>query len=127
MSDDRPAPGHVTWIDLTVDNAENVRDFYASVVGWNHSPVEMGGYSDFTMSSPDGAFSAGICHARGGNVGLPAQWLLYITVDDLDASVARCEKAGGSVVRAIKTMGQHGRYAVVQDPAGASVALFEPA
>ena len=38
----KPAIGTVGWFDLTVDNAETVRDFYREVAGWNPSEVEMG-------------------------------------------------------------------------------------
>ncbi len=34
---------------------------------------------------------AGICHARGGNTGLPPLWLIYITVDDPDLGIRRCQ------------------------------------
>jgi hypothetical protein len=88
----------------------------------------MGDYSDFTMLAPaDDAPTAGVCHARGGNADLPPQWLIYITVDDLDASLAQCSERGGEVIAGPKGMGSAGRYAVIRDPAGAAAALFEPA
>jgi len=121
----RPEIGSVGWIDLTVENASEIRDFYASVTGWHHSPVSMGDYDDFNMTAPgSGEPKAGICHARGGNAGLPAQWLIYITVEDVDASAARCQKLGGSILSGPKNMGEMGRYCVIQDPAGAVCALF---
>ena len=60
----KPAPGQVAWIDLTVPNAEAVRDFYQQVTGWTASSVDMGGYADYCMSSAAGNMVAGICHAR---------------------------------------------------------------
>lgn len=120
--------GHITWMDLTVDDAQGVRDFYSRVVGWQAEGVDMGGYRDFTMHAPgDGRCLAGICHARGGNADLPPQWLLYINVADLDASMARCKEGGGEVIAGPKGMEGHGRYCVIRDPAGAVAALFEPA
>ena len=83
-----PRPGTITWTDLTVENAEGLRDFYQSVTGWAPEPVSIAGYSDFVMNDADGEPAAGICHARGGNAHLPPQWLVYITVDDLDQSIA---------------------------------------
>ena len=70
---------------------------------------------------------AGICHARGDNAALPAQWLLYITVADVDASVERCVELGGQVLVAAKDLPGYGRMSVIQDPAGAVAALFAPA
>lgn len=85
MSDSTKGVGVISWFDLTVENADEVRDFYEKVVGWTSSQVEMGGYSDFNMETPEQKTVAGICHARGENADLPAQWMIYINVADLDA------------------------------------------
>ncbi len=120
--------GSIGWIDLTVPDAERVRDFYQSVTGWAPSAVDMGGYNDFCMHPAAGAEPvAGICHARGENAAMPPQWLIYITVDDLDESVRRCAELGGKLCVPVRTMGASGRCCVIEDPAGAVAALFEPA
>lgn len=120
--------GAFTWTDLTVENVEEVKQFYRKVVGWKSAPVEMDGYHDYNMNAPEsGKTVAGICHARGGNADLPPQWLVYITVADVDKSVARCVELGGKVISGPKSMSGYGRYCVIQDPAGAVAALFEPA
>jgi predicted enzyme related to lactoylglutathione lyase len=125
---ERPRIGAIAWIDLTVDAAQEVRDFYQEVVGWTSGDVEMGGYADFTLHPPGGGDPvAGVCHARGPNAELPAQWLIYVTVADLDRSLAKCQARGGSVLAGPKGMGSAGRYAVIRDPAGAVAALIEPA
>ena len=119
-----PEPGTISWQDLTVDEAERVRDFYQAVVGWTPEAQAMGGYSDFVMSA-DGVPVAGICHARGGNTGLPPVWLVYITVEDLDHSLDECQRLGGTLVAAPRSYGG-GRYCVIKDPAGAFCALYQP-
>jgi uncharacterized protein len=86
----------------------------------------MGDYEDFVMSRPaDEKAVAGICHARGGNAGLPPYWLIYITVANLDESIAECNKLGGKIILGPKSYGDLGRYCIIQDPAGAYSALFE--
>jgi predicted enzyme related to lactoylglutathione lyase len=121
-----PKVGTVVWQDLTVPAAERVRDFYAAVVGWRPEPVEMGGYSDFNMVAPGtDQPAAGICFARGANARLPPQWLIYVTVADLDASLEACAERGGVVVDGPRGMGEQ-RFAVVRDPAGAHVGLLGP-
>lgn len=124
----KPETGSVGWIDLTVSEAEPIRDFYAAVVGWRSEPVDMGGYSDFCMIAPaSGEAKTGICHARGANASIPTAWIIYIVVDDLDASLAACRERGGEALGAPREMGGSGRYAFIRDPAGAVSALFEPA
>lgn len=120
----QPAIGQITWRDLTVPNAQEVRDFYSGVVGWDWSGQNMGGYDDFNMLSPEtGETVAGICHARGSNAHLPPQWLVYITVMDVDASAEQCRKLGGKVLDGPRTMGD-ARFCVIRDPAGAVAALY---
>ena len=66
------------------------------------------------------------CHARGINADLPAKWLVYVVVADLESSLAECRRLGGAVVTGPKAMGQDARYAVIRDPAGAVLALYQP-
>lgn len=120
-----PRPGSVTWQDLTVPDAEGLRDFYSAVTGWEPEPLSMGAYSDYVMNA-DGQGIAGICHARGANAEIPPVWLIYITVEDLDHSLAECQRLGGSVLTPPCSYGG-GRYCVIQDPAGAVCALYQPA
>jgi uncharacterized protein len=128
MSDSTKAlPGSIPWIDLTTADGERVRKFYEAVVGWIASPVNMGGYSDYTMSAAGTGPVSGICHKRGVNEGLPPVWMIYIAVADLEASAASCRQLGGKVLIEPQSPGHGFRYAVIQDPAGAVCALYEPA
>ncbi len=123
MSRDQPA-GTVVWKDLTVENADVIRDFYAEVVGWKHAPCDMGGYDDYNMMPPQSEDPvAGICHARGANANLPAQWLIYVAVEDIDSSIRRSIELGGHLVDGPRKMGPN-RFCVVKDPAGAVIALI---
>jgi len=126
MSNDRPSAGSIVWVDLTTSKADELKDFYGKVVGWEAGPVSMGEYDDYAMA-PDGSETpiSGICHARGINSDLPPQWLIYVIVDDLDKSISECEQLGGKVLAGPKKMGEGDRYCVIQDPAGAVAALYE--
>ena len=120
--------GSIGWVDLTVENADEIKEFYRAVVGWDASEFDMGGYCDYVMEPPgSGAGVAGVCHARGTNEGLPSQWLIYLTVENLDESIDQCNERGGRIIAGPKNMGEQGRYCVLEDPAGAVAALFEPA
>jgi uncharacterized protein len=125
---ERPRPGTILWHDLTVPNAEPVRDFYAAVVGWRPEPVSMHGHDDFNMMAGDDEEpTAGICHALGEIAGLPPQWLIYTVVEDLGASIEACNEHGGKVIWGPGDDGQGGGFCVVQDPAGAVMALIKTA
>lgn len=122
-----PAPsniGRIEWLDLTVGDAERVKNFYAKVVGWKTEDVDMGSYSDFNMNLPDsGDTVAGVCHARGSNANMPSQWLVYVRVNDVSESAEECEKRGGKVLDGPRRMGGS-NFCVIEDPAGACMALI---
>jgi predicted enzyme related to lactoylglutathione lyase len=125
---DNPIPpvGQVGWIDLTVPNADAVRDFYADVIGWSTSPIPMGEYNDYCMIPQGGDKPiAGVCHARGENAAMPSAWMIYIMVADLDESVRRCIERGGKVRVPERKIPGSGRFVVIEDPAGAVAGLFE--
>jgi len=118
--------GQIVWTDLTVVDARTVRDFYGAIVGWTFSACDMGGYEDFTMVSPESGESvAGVCHARGPNANLPAQWLVYVQVEDVDDSARRATELGGRILDGPRSMGST-RFCVIEDPAGAVLALVSP-
>ena len=119
--------GCISWLDLTVPDASATRDFYRQVVDWSVQDVEMEDagerYADYNMFGADGSPAAGVCHARGVNLGLPPIWMIYLPVGDLAESLRRVREGGGKVIKA--TRGTDGKYAcaVVQDPVGAWLAL----
>jgi len=121
----RPEVGTLAWHDLTVPDAAALKDFYAAVVGWTVEEVPMGEYADYSMAPPGQEAVAGVCHARGPNADLPPQWLVYVSVADLDASLRAGAERGGETVAGPRGLAG-GRFAVVRDPAGAVLALFEP-
>ena len=118
-----PKIGAIEWCDLTVTNAEKVKDFYCGVVGWESSPASMGDYDDYNINLPQTSDTiAGVCHARGSNAKLPAQWLMYVRVESVVESAVRCQALGGKVLDGPRAMGAS-QFCVIQDPEGAVLAL----
>lgn len=122
-SDELPEPpvGAIVWTDLTVPDGAAIRDFYAAAVGWEPNDHDMGDYNDYLMATAEGDPVAGICYRRGPNIDAPPVWLVYVRVADLDDSLAAVRARGGSVVD-----GPRSGFAVITDPAGAHLALFDP-
>jgi uncharacterized protein len=117
--------GEMAWIDLSVPNAGEIKKFYQSVIGWECEAVSMGDYDDYSMNSPEtGEPITGICHAKGVNLDLPATWLPYFLVADIEHSVAQVTAQGGELLTPIKPMGDD-KYVVLKDPAGAICALYQ--
>lgn len=123
----KPPPGQIGWLDLTVPDAPALCEFYRQIAGWRVEPVAMDGYNDFHLI-PAGSEqpTAGLCHARGVNAHMPPVWMIYILVEDLEASMRQCEALGGKVVLSPSHWGEGAQVCVIQDPAGAYCALYQP-
>ena len=125
MANEVKGIGEIAWVDLTIPNAEEVREFYLAVTGWESNEFKMGDYSDYVVASPENKETvAGICHARGNNAGFPPHWLIYIKVKSLDESIAAAKSKGGEIVVGPKEFGA-ARFCVLKDPAGAVFAIIE--
>lgn len=121
MSDKKPI-GTIEWRDLTVENAEQVSDFYQQVVGWQKEPVSMGDYDDFSMNNSQGTI-AGICHAKGDNAVIPTQWLMYVRVENAELSAQKTVELGGKIIKGPTEFGGE-TYFVIRDPAGAILSVY---
>src|SRR6476661_2379574 len=115
---DKPA-----WVDLSSTDAQASRDFYAKVFGWkvevNPDP-QYGGYAVARLGDQD---AAGIGPAQDPN--MPTSWGVYIGSDDIEALATRAKEAGGTVIVAPMDVGEQGRMAVFQDPAGAIISAWQ--
>ena len=123
-----PKPGQIGWLDITAPEADTLRDFYSTVVGWTASPISMGEYNDYAMSpGGDGKAVTGICHARDGNATIPTAWVPYFVVADADKSLTDALARGAEVIRPMTSYGPDSKYCVLRDPAGAVFAVFQAA
>ena len=113
--------GTPCWIDLAASDLPAARTFYAEVFGWTvpEGPPEAGGYSSASL---DGHRVAGLGAAQQGQA--PA-WLTYVATDDIAASVATAQGAGGTLQVGPEQVGPLGSMAVVTDPTGAVFGLWQ--
>lgn len=119
--------GAIISADLTVPNADDILAFYQDVIGWGAEGLtmqdEQGTYADHVVKDATEQWVGGICHQRGINADLPPVWLIYIQVADIERSLERCLTLGGQVLKRSHMEDGSLQYAVIQDPAGAILAL----
>jgi predicted enzyme related to lactoylglutathione lyase len=120
---DTTVPGAPIWVDIFTSDPERARAFYSELFGWvaDEGVEEFGGYFNFTK---DGKRVAGGMK-NDGAMGAPDTWTIYLASSDADATVAAAEAAGGHVVVPVGRVGDLGRFAVLGDPGGAGVGLWE--
>ena len=121
-----PIPtGAPCWVDLFTSDMERARSFYEQILGWTSESAgeEYGGYVNF---SKDGVRVAGAMTNDGSDANAADHWSVYLAVEDAAATVDAAQAAGGSViVSAMDVMGL-GRIAVVTDPGGAAIGIWQP-
>ncbi|HTW97543.1 MAG TPA: VOC family protein [Acidimicrobiales bacterium] len=117
------APGTPCWVDLASRDVEAAAGFYAGLFGWEIQELgpDAGGYR---MASKNGKLAAGLGPVM--NEGQPAAWSTYICVADADAAVASASQAGAQVAMQPMDVFEAGRMAVLTDPTGAFVSLWQP-
>ncbi len=75
------------------------------------------------MAREDGQMGAGIMKKTMPG---PNAWLAYVAVDDVDQSAKRAASLRGKVHVPPTDIPVVGRFAVVQDPTGAVIAMLQP-
>lgn len=117
--------GDYAWLDISVDNASELKSFYQKVLGWKAEDISMGEYSDYSMNNPNSNEPvAGICHAKGYNEKMPPVWLPYFLVDNVEQALADALEMGAEQLDSVKSLGKD-KFVVIKDPAGASCALYQ--
>jgi len=122
-------PGNFCWFECGTTDAAAAKRFYAAVFGWTivDMPMPGGMEGSYTMLKRGDNDVGGLYElSEPMFAGVPSHWMTYVHVSDVEASVARARELGGQVVADAMDIPEVGRMAVLQDPTGATIALFEP-
>jgi predicted enzyme related to lactoylglutathione lyase len=119
--------GKVHWNELATREVDKAVAYYTDICGWEFEAVDMG-MGLYHVGNLNGVPTAGIFDMSDmpGMEELPAHWMAYLAVTDLDASLASTKAHGGAVVRDPFEVPGVGRMAVVSDPGGAVLSLMVP-
>lgn len=119
--------GSVVWDELFTRGVDAAKEFYAAVFSYTFTPMDMGG-TTYTMVEVDGSTVGGLMEMPGDvPEQVPSHWRVYFQVADCDATAAKAQELGGSVLRPAVDM-PYGRSAELADPQGAMfVVMAQPA
>jgi predicted enzyme related to lactoylglutathione lyase len=112
------APGALAWNENMSLGFEDNQKFYADVFGYSYGDLSSEGfqYATFaTSGDPAGGIGA---WPPGTPAGTPAAWGVYFGVADTDATVAKAQELGGSLVDGPRDS-PYGRMARLADDQGA--------
>ncbi|HEY3587426.1 MAG TPA: VOC family protein [Myxococcaceae bacterium] len=115
--------GHWLWNELHVPDVAAALGFYGPVLGYQHRAFGPDQREPYTILSRDGVDRGGVTTA--GCQGMPAHWLPYVRVQDVDGAAERVRRAGGQV-RMLESIPGVGRIGIFNEPGGAGLALLSP-
>jgi predicted enzyme related to lactoylglutathione lyase len=126
-----PANGAFCWNELATTDLDAAQNFYKSLLGWEIKESKATGtcegsespmvYSEIVVA---GQHVGGI-YKMGPEFGqTPSHWMAYVSVDDVDARARQVWELGGKVCVPPTDIPNVGRFCVVNDPTGATIALI---
>ncbi len=115
--------GQFTWYELTTPDVDAAIRFYPRFTGWGKQSFD----KDYTMWTSGGVPFAGIFRLNDEMraKGVPPNWMPYVEVDNVDATANKAESLGATVVVGPDDIPGTGRFAVLQDPQGATFGIYK--
>jgi len=120
-----PKSGEFCWNELVTSNVPAAKKFYSGLLGWKTKAFGKGiDYTIILKGKTDKNGMGGMMKCP--KPGLPAQWIPYILVADVDATVKKTVKLHGKVYMPPSDVPTVGRIAVLSDPQGAAFGIIKP-
>lgn len=114
------AHGDITHIDIPVGDMARATAFYSGLFGWKIAEVP--GFEGYPMwQAPNGISGGGLAPRSDGFT----QPRSYVEVDSIDDTIAAALAAGGSVAMEKAPISETSYWAIIVDPDGNHVGLFE--
>ncbi len=104
-------------------DAEASAKFYTALFGWTREDLDMGGFT-YGMFKTGGRPVGGMIVLPPEAETMPVMWMGYVTVENLEASVEKAAELGAEVLKGITAIPM-GRFAILADPQGAVIGLWQ--
>lgn len=118
--------GAPCWVDLMTSDQNRAIEFYGELFGWtvDDPGPDYGGYKNFQL---DGVPVGGSMQKQEGD-GTPDFdfWTTYLATDDAQKTVDAAAAHGGQVLLPPTPVMELGTMAMVTDPGGAAIGIWQP-
>jgi predicted enzyme related to lactoylglutathione lyase len=112
-------PGAFSWCELMTSDPAAAQEFYGALLGWTLKEGPMQGIP-YTVIEAGGQEIGGMTGMPPNSPAMPPTWGVYITVADVDATAEKAKALGGKVLMPPMDLESVGRFALIQDPQGAT-------
>ena len=117
-------PVSLCWNELMTRDVDKAHEFYGNLADWQFAEMPMGDVK-YSMIKNGGKDAGGMMPMEGPQFeGVPAHWVVYLTVADCDAAAVKVEATGGKVHVPPMDI-PVGRFSMVCDPQGANFGIIQ--
>ncbi|MCX4241194.1 VOC family protein [Paraliomyxa miuraensis] len=124
MSEKIYTHGRFVWRELLTTDDEGAKGFYGELFGWSFKGMDMPHGTTYWIAHVGDAHICGMMK-KPDEAEVPSHWSAYVSVDDVDAAVARAKAKGGSSPMPIMDLDGVGRMGLVIDASGAITWAFK--
>ena len=124
------SPGKIVWHDLLTNDPTASQDFYGDLFGWEFesigSAAGLNSNSAYTLIRHNGRLIGGMIDTVAlNNKDDISQWVVLMSVADIDAAAAKFAADGGEIITSPTDLQRRGKMAIVRDAEGALLALLQ--
>lgn len=109
----------INYVELHSNNTAEAKAFYSQLFDWQFTSMPMPKGEEYQSFKTGEAMGGGLTTAKG-----QPMWLPYVTVPDVAKAAKKARELGGKVLTE-RTEIPAGIFAVVADPTGLPVALWQ--
>lgn len=124
---DKPTLGEFCWNELATTNVIAAKEFYRHVLGWQYTEQAVGDmiYTLFRTGTGDKEIGSIWEIPMDKQDEIPPHWMGYILVANIAETLAKAVEHGATVKIPVTKAGDMGFFAIIIDPTGAHIALWE--
>jgi len=117
---------NTSWLELNTHEPENAISFYSKTLGWEFESTDLPEGGSYWLARHQKLPIGGVFDlADEENESIPAHWMTYMQVDDVEKAQEQALEAGGEILRPILVLAGVGKLSVIADSSGALIGLIE--
>lgn len=120
--------GNFCWFELATSDQASAKSFYCDLFGWTAVDAPMGPDAVYTTFQHRNRKVGAVYTLMPDQAaaGIPPHWGTYVAVANVDDATANARQLGATVLAEPMDVADHGRMAVLRDPTGAAISLWQP-
>ena len=107
-------PGKLVWAYLFTSNPDAATKFYCGLLGWTATSIDQKGKA-YIVFKNNGELVAGLAPRSAAKADQPSRWIGYVSVTDIQGSLAAVKENGGKVHAPAKNFPDRGYQAIISD------------